>query len=57
MIFQIAGDGQLASVQSGVAQPVNTLIGFDFQSYEIAARTADNHFRTENFHLLVHSAG
>ena len=57
VILQIADDCQLASIQGRIAQAVDALVGFDFQGHEIAARTADNHFRAENFHLLVHSAG
>ena len=57
VILQIARYRQLASVQSRVAQSVDALVGFDLQGHEIAARTADNHFRAVNFHLLVHSAG
>ena len=57
VILQIADDGQFASIQSGVTQTVDALVGFDLQGDEIASGTADNHLCAENFHLLIDSAG
>src|SRR5690606_32319100 len=49
-------DSQLAAVQSGVPEAVNAGFRLELQRDEVAARTADDDFRTRDLHagdLLV----
>jgi hypothetical protein len=42
VIGQVAGDGQLAAVQRGVADAVDAVAGLDLQGDEISPRTGDD---------------
>jgi len=50
MVGQIARDGELATVERRVAQPVHAVFGDDLQRHEIPARAADDDFRVDDSH-------
>jgi len=45
VVGEIAGDGQFAAVERGVADAVDALVGLDLQGDEVAARAGDDHLR------------
>src|SRR5439155_18244574 len=53
MVLQIGNHGQLAAVQSGVSDTVDTLVGHDLQGHEIAPWAGHNDFGVLNLHALA----
>ena len=56
MIAQIAGDGELASVERRVADAVETVFGDELQRDEVAAGTADDDFAFDDAHSWFQTA-
>lgn len=42
MLLEVCGDGQLAAIQRGIAQTVQTFVGFNAQRDEVAIGTRNN---------------
>ena len=49
---EIAGDGELAAVERGVAEAVDALVGLDLERDEVAVRRADDQACGGNLHKL-----
>ncbi len=57
VVGEIAGDGELAAVEGGVTEAVETFVGFDFERDEVAAGGADVDGRVANLHGFDFPAG
>ena len=53
MMFQVARDGLLPTVQRCVANAVDPLVRHEFQRDEVATRTAGYHAPIYDFHSLL----
>jgi hypothetical protein len=57
VVGEIAGDGEFAAVEGGVAQAVEAFVGFDFERNEVAARGADVDGCVADLHRFDFPAG
>ena len=53
VVGEIAGDGELAAVEGGVAEAVDAFVGFDLERDEVAARGADVDGGARDLHRCV----
>jgi len=52
MVVEVTGDGELASVEGGVADTDHAVVGLDHDGDEVATRTAEHGSRLLNLHRV-----
>src|SRR5215475_11874070 len=50
VVSEIAGNGEFAAVEGGVAQPIDSILGREFERDEISAWRADDDFGVSDLH-------